>query len=172
MQNLPPYSPRHFTLKNNEVVLLRQIAPHDREMIREGFDRLSPSTIRKRFMGLRRGFSEEELKFLTEIDGVDHFAIGVATLENAQGLAVGRYVRDDAFSTCAEVALVIVDSHQGLGLGQKLLHDLIERASLSGLQELYGNTGPDNESMRHLLKKFQGTSIEKDIFRIKLSSRE
>jgi len=164
------YKEHIFKLKNDELVRIRQIAPHDREMIREGFDRLSKNTIRKRFMGLRSGFTEEELKFLTEIDGVDHFAIGVATLDDPIGLAVGRYVRDDMNSQRAEIALVIVDSHQGLGLGKKLLHDLIEHARSNGLQELYGNTGPDNESMRRLLKHFKGSSVEKDFFRINLFS--
>jgi GNAT superfamily N-acetyltransferase len=168
MSILEPYQEQLFTLKNNEIVLMRQIAPHDREMLREGFERLSPATIRKRFMGLRRGFTEDELIFLTEIDGVDHFAIGVATINSPQGIAVGRYVRDANSSHKAELALVIVDSHQGLGLGKKLLHDLIERATKSGLHELYGNTGPDNQSMRYLLKKFKGTTIDKDIFNIRL----
>lgn len=153
------YQPQTFQLKNGVMVQMRQIAPTDKALISAGFERLSKETIRHRFMGLRKGFSEDELRFLTEIDGVDHFAIGVASLDGREGIAVGRYVRDKQHMDQAELALIIVDAYQRLGLGGKLLNDLAEHALKQGIQRFVGMVDSQNTGMIALTKKFPGAKI-------------
>jgi hypothetical protein len=62
-------------------------------------------------------FSDAELCYLTEVDGRDHVAI-VAVLEDepSQLAAVGRFVRNPQRRDEAEVAVIVGDPLQGMGL--------------------------------------------------------
>ncbi|MFP5492431.1 MAG: hypothetical protein ACLGG0_13080, partial [Bacteriovoracia bacterium] len=53
------------------------IRPEARHKISAGIALMSRETIRHRFFGIKNGFTDRELKYLTEIDGINHFALGV-----------------------------------------------------------------------------------------------
>lgn len=162
------YRPRKLRLKNGLQVYVRQIAPHDKPLIKKGFEQLSPETIRMRFMGLRKGFSEEELNFLTDIDGVDHFALGVSNLEQTEGIAVARYIRDSAELDTAELAIVIVDRYQRLGLGSQLINEITKYAMKHGVRCFKGHLSPDNEAMKNLISQFNREVFSDGTFLIRL----
>ena len=67
-------------LRNGDVVLLRPIRPDDKELLLGAFARLSGRSRYSRFLSPRKGFTDGELEFLTEVDGISHFAIGAARI--------------------------------------------------------------------------------------------
>ena len=86
----------HRELDDGQEVTLRLVRPSDKQLLLQGFERLSPESRHFRFMGVRNTFSEAELHYLCEVDGTNHFALG-AVIENddgsEEGIAIARFVR-------------------------------------------------------------------------------
>jgi ribosomal protein S18 acetylase RimI-like enzyme len=53
----------------------------------------------------------------------------------------------------AEVAFLVVDGYQGLGIGSALARHLIGLARQSGLEELVADVLPENSAMLKLFKR-------------------
>lgn len=53
------------------------LTPADKAQIQAGLKYMSHESIRNRFMGSKRELSEKELNYLTSLDGINHFALGV-----------------------------------------------------------------------------------------------
>jgi GNAT superfamily N-acetyltransferase len=118
-------------LSDGRVVHLRLIRSSDREMLREGFERLSPDSRYARFMAPKTKLSERELEYLTNVDGVDHFAMGAIRrhlVSKDEGVGIARFVRIKDKHDTAEPAITVLDDYQGKGLGSILLQRLIEAA--------------------------------------------
>ena len=118
-------------LSDGQRVQLRLIRPSDKELIREGFERLSPDSRYARFMAPKARLSERELDYLTNVDGFDHFAMGAVRrhlMSNREGVGSARFVRLPDQPDTAEPAITVLDDYQGKGLGSVLLQRLIEAA--------------------------------------------
>jgi RimJ/RimL family protein N-acetyltransferase len=145
------------TLKGGEAVALRMIRPSDRDALGAAIARLSPESRYRRFLGVIGPPSEETLRYLCEVDGVDHVAI-VATresldLKDEEALGVARYVRLPAAREVAEAAVTVGDWFQGRGLGMLLLATLAEAASERGIRKFRGEVLGSNAPMRRLLEE-------------------
>jgi len=119
------------TLSDGQRVHLRLIRPSDKELLSAGFERLSPDSRYARFMAPKARLSERELRYLTEVDGVDHFAMGAVRrhlVSPDEGVGSARFVRVAGEPDTAEPAVTVIDSFQGKGLGSILLQRLIEAA--------------------------------------------
>jgi RimJ/RimL family protein N-acetyltransferase len=131
------------------------IRPEARHKISQGIAFMSRETIRHRFFGIKNGFTERELKHLTEIDGLHHFALGVEEVNAPErGIAVMRLVRDDEVPNEAEVALLIIDEYQKAGLGTLLMKLCLLAASERGIDTLRFTYLPDNTAIVRLVKRF------------------
>ncbi|MBK8254746.1 MAG: hypothetical protein IPK82_19060 [Polyangiaceae bacterium] len=113
-----------ITLKDGSRVTLRPIAPDDKEELLAAFERLSPTSRYLRFHSFKNTLTRDDLRYLTEVDGKDHFAI-VATvpthdLRKEIGAGVARFVRDPNEKDLAEAAITVADDFQGKGLGKAL----------------------------------------------------
>ena len=64
------YSER-VELDDGQAVTLRLVRPTDKQLLLQGFERLSPASRHFRFMGVRNTFSEADLRYLCEVDGMD-----------------------------------------------------------------------------------------------------
>jgi acetyltransferase len=145
--------------KNGREFLIRPIQKEDKQRLIDGLTKMSPESIHHRFLGFKKGFSEKELKHLTEVDGHNHFAIavGVLTKENSlEGVGIGRYHINDNDPTTAEVAITIIDEYQGNGLGTKIMEHLIKIALENKITTFEGILETTNDSMIHLIKKLKG----------------
>ena len=106
-------------LHDSTRVFIRPIRPEDKALLVRGMAELSPRSARLRFMGPKNRLTLAELRYLTEIDQVDHYGLVVAVFhDDPRRLAgVGRWVRDAENRDAAEVAVVVGDCLQGRGPG-------------------------------------------------------
>lgn len=135
-------------------IVFRAIGPEHRELIEEGFARLSPDARYLRFFGAKHRLTPGELRYLSEPDGDDHFALGAAWLHPSgmlEGLGVARYVRSPDDPKLAHVAVTVLDEAQGRGLGVGLLRRVAWVANLRGVARLRFMVLPENVAMRTLL---------------------
>ncbi len=139
----------HLTLRNGTPVVLRQLRPEDRDLLADGFAHLSPQARYQRFHGVKDALSPADLRYLTELDGKHHFALGATTADGKHGLGVARFVELEP--GIAEPAVTVADECQGQGLGRLLLQRLIEAAQERGVHAFRFEVLADNQPMIKLL---------------------
>src|SRR5918912_3820886 len=93
---------------------LRRITPEDKDALVAGLGRLSERSVYQRFLAPKPRLTTSELRYLTEVDFVDHYAL-VAVLTRSPDVivGVGRWVRSSDDPQAAEVAIVVADDLQG-----------------------------------------------------------
>jgi GNAT superfamily N-acetyltransferase len=130
---------------------LRPVRPDDKWRLREILAGMSVRSRTMRFFVPRTHLSDGELRYLTELDGFDHFAI--LALRGDETVGVARFVRLGAGQCVAEPALAVVDRLQARGLGRVLLDRLAAAARERGIARLEGEMLTENHAMRHLLAR-------------------
>ena len=145
------------TLHDGTKVLVRPIAPTDKEQLQKGLRHLSPTTIQKRFLSPKSSFSRAELRYLTEVDGHDHVAFAVERLDYpGMIVAVGRWVRLPEDPQSAEVAIVVADELQRLGLGSILADRLAAAALDEGVRRFTATMLSENRAAHALMARLDG----------------
>jgi RimJ/RimL family protein N-acetyltransferase len=143
----------HVIIDGGLELLLRPLRPDDKRRIAQAFERLSPETRYRRFFAPLPRLSEQDLRYLTEVDHHDHEALAAVNPENGAIVGVARYVRSDD-PTEAEVAVVVGDPWQGRGVATALLQRLVARAREEGIDHFVALVMSDNtdalELFRHL----------------------
>lgn len=136
-------------------VVIRPIRAADRVGLGESHARLSPESQRSRFLTAKPRLTSTELRYLTEIDGWNHFAIiAVAASGEHEGeiVAVGRFVRAQNAHESAEFAIVVGDRLQGQGLGTALAVALAEAARVRGIRRFTATALSENVAVHRLLR--------------------
>jgi GNAT superfamily N-acetyltransferase len=151
-----PHYVEELALRDETRVRLRTIKATDKERLVGGLARLSPQSRYLRFFTDKERLTEGELRYLTELDGESHFAIGAIRLgadgEEGDGLGIGRFVKLAEDPTVAEPALAVVDDAQGLGLGRLLLLRLVAAATERGVRTFRCDFLAINHGMQELLR--------------------
>lgn len=143
-----------FDWKDKFQLRVGSVLPHNKKQISEGLRDMSPETIRNRFLGSKREFSDKELEYLTKLDGWNHYAIGVEERDkHHRGVAVIRLVRSSHSETEAEIAVTIIDEYQKLGLGTFLINLIILAAMERKIETLSFTFLPQNEAIVKLINK-------------------
>jgi GNAT superfamily N-acetyltransferase len=138
-------------LRNGTLVVLRPIRPEDKALLARGVERFSERTAYRRFLGPKDHLTAAELRYLIEIDLVDHYAIVAVHADDPQRLAgVGRWVRGPADREAAEMAIVVADDLQGQGLGTRLGRALAESARQHGIKRFTATMLAENVPVRRL----------------------
>ncbi|TMA15032.1 MAG: hypothetical protein E6J85_20515 [Deltaproteobacteria bacterium] len=78
-------------LSDGRKVDLRLLRPDDAPLLALGFEKLSDESRVRRFHGPRPHLSADELRYLTQIDGENHFALGALDAAG-EGVGVARFV--------------------------------------------------------------------------------
>jgi GNAT superfamily N-acetyltransferase len=144
------------TLRDGRTVVLRPVTPASKPLIAAAMARLSPESSRRRFFTVRYRLSDAEFDRMTALDGTSAFAIGAAASDasgRTQGVGVARYARDADDPTTAELAIIVVDEYQGLGLGKLLITRLVAEAHARGIDRLRAIVLPDNDLVIGMLRK-------------------
>jgi RimJ/RimL family protein N-acetyltransferase len=141
-------------LRDGRTIEIRALRPDDREEMLAAIGRTSPQSLRRRFFGPKRGFSETELAFFMNIDFDNHVALIAQIDEDGRPSIVGggRYIVVEAGR--AEIAFVVVDAYQGQGIGSALMRHLSHLARDAGLKGLIAEVLPENTAMLKVFSKF------------------
>lgn len=133
---------------------LRRIAPEDKDALVAGLGRLSERSVYQRFLSPKPRLSAGELRYLTEVDFTDHYAL-VAVLAPSPEIVVGvgRWVRSTETPTDAEIAIVIADDLQGRGVGTALGRALADAARERGITRFTASMLPTNTAAHRLFAK-------------------
>ncbi len=141
-----------FDLLDGTPLFVRPIRPEDKALLIKGFEQLSPESRYRRFFHQIDHLSESQLKYLTEVDFVNHSAlICVRADDMEQGVGVARWVRLSSDSDVAEAAITVVDRYQNKGVGKTLLYLLSRDAIEKGIRAFKAWVVGENAVMFRLL---------------------
>ncbi len=141
-------------LKNGQKVLFRPLLPSDELGYRNFYYSLKEETIYWRFFYNRKVFSHEMIQ--GEYADVDFhkniYLIGMVQQKRYQQIiAMGTYA--DIGDGQAEVAFVVNEDYQGLGIASYLLQQLEKIARSNGFSGFVATTLNQNTSMLHIFQK-------------------
>jgi len=131
-----PDFPIELQLKGGLRLRLRHVRPGDRELLRKGLAHFSRRSTHQRFFTPVVTFSDEDLDYLTDVDGVDHVALGAleVTTGSEKGVGIARYIRLEDTPDVAEAAVSVLDAYQSRGIGSLLLAALARCAAAAGVE--------------------------------------
>ncbi|HSC96498.1 MAG TPA: GNAT family N-acetyltransferase, partial [Burkholderiales bacterium] len=129
-----------------EQVSIRAVRPDDRERIVTAFRGLDRGSVYRRFFFHKKELKEEELRRVTECDGVSA-AVLVATVESGDGeiiVGLGEYMRSGA---AADIAFAVEEDFQGRGIASRLLQQLAGIARANGILQFEADVLAENAPM-------------------------
>ncbi len=135
------------------AIIVREIRPDDASALRWGFDHLSAQSRHQRFLVPKPKISSGEVRYLTQIDGTDHFAL-VAVLADDPEMIVGvaRFVRSRDDPAVAEMAIVIADELQGQGLGKRMGLLVADAARERGIERFVATMLSENVAAHRIFR--------------------
>jgi GNAT superfamily N-acetyltransferase len=150
-------------LKDHRQATIRAVRPSDKGLMVETLRGLSADSIYRRLFAWKKEFTDAELKEITEVDFLNVVAL-VAVLEQNGSNRIageGRYIRSGDAGTMhkAEVALLVSDAFQGLGIASLLLKHLIVIARDAGITHLEAEILRPNQAMLAILAR-SGLPVE------------
>jgi GNAT superfamily N-acetyltransferase len=152
---------------NDTQVYIRIATPSDGEKLLSMFARASSETIYKRFHIPYPEVPEWMVDLMLGTDHHDKESLVAVAEEKIVGHAM--YVRfgDD---TEAEMAIIVEDRWQSMGVGKALLSELEERARLRGIDTFTGVVLATNRPMLGLAAMFAGThyKIEDGVYHVRM----
>jgi RimJ/RimL family protein N-acetyltransferase len=143
-------------LRNGRPAVVRALQPRDREALVAAWGRTGDESRYRRFFTSKHSLSEGEIAFFMDVNFRTHVAL-VAELEEGGRQVIaggGRYVVCAPRS--AEVAFMVDDAHQGLGIGSLLMRHLVACARSAGLETLVAEVLSGNTAM---LKVFERAGL-------------
>src|SRR5438552_329864 len=144
---------RSVALADGSTIVIRPIHGDDRELLARMFGRLSHGSRRSRFRGRLDTLSEEDLDYLTDVDGYRHDALVAIEPDGHEAVGVARYVRLPGRRELAEVAVEVADDWQRRGVATALLLELTERARASGVEHYSALVTAHNALMTEVLER-------------------
>ena len=145
------------TLKNGLRVTVRAIRPDDKDALVAAFKELDERTIHLRFFGPKNELTPRELKDATEIDFVRTVAL-VTCLQDTAGekiIGAGRYMvfGDAEPPDKAEVAFIVEEDYQGLGIASITIRHLANVAKRQGIAQFHAEVLQENKGMLAVFKR-------------------
>lgn len=123
---------------------LRPVRSNDAERLVAFHARLSPDSIYRRYFSSRPSLTPQEVDHLTQVDYLERLALVIVNGDEI--VAICRYERIPS-TTTGEVAFIVRDDYQHLGLGHILLEHLAKAAWSRGLTKFSGVTMRENRGM-------------------------
>jgi acetyltransferase len=160
---ISPYPKKYeilWNLENGQSVILRPIKPEDEPMWLEMFQNFSEESIRYRFFEMLRDTPHEVRVRYCNIDYDREIAIVAESTDGGKKKLLGvtrLSIEPDGKS--GEMAFVVGDKWQGLGLGTKMVDYVLEIAKDMGVENVYSIMLSDNYRALSLMKKM-GFAIE------------
>jgi acetyltransferase len=164
-ENLPgtairPYPRKYisrYQMKNGNEILIRPIRPEDEMSMVKFHETLSEQSVYLRYfhaekLDVRAAHNRLIQKCFIDYDR--EMALVAERCDAKPGIiGLGR-LNKERWGNRGEVAILIADEHQNMGLGTQLLGRLIDVARNEGLEELEANILSENLAMCALAKHF------------------
>lgn len=159
-------------LRDGTRALVRPISAADKQRLREGFNLLSPRSRYLRFHAPVKRLTQEQLRYLTEIDYRDHMAWVATDLDHPEkpGMGVARYIRVSDEPEVGEAAVTVLDEYQGRGLGTLLLAILAKSARDNGIRTFRAYVLAENRPMLQIFEQLGAvrSRAEPGVFQVDL----
>jgi len=175
---ISPYPKKYETLwrmRDGRTVLLRPIKPEDEPLWLEMFQNFSEESIRYRFFQIIKDTPHEMRVRYCNIDYDREIAIIAELTEEERRRILGVVrVSIEPDGKTGEIAFIIADPWQGLGLGTKMVDYTIDICKDMGIKTLYAIMLPDNHRAINLTRKmgFALKYMEDDTVRGTLNLKE
>src|SRR5258705_10594835 len=153
--------PRDFTcaetLRNGLAVTIRHLRADDRERIAKAVRQLERESIYTRLFSYRNELTDAGLDRIMRVEPGREVALVVTTGVGEDEIVIGsgRYVvsNPDDEERAAEVAFVVEEDYQGLGIASRLLRHLARIAREQGIAALEADVLAGNKSMLSVLAR-------------------
>lgn len=141
-------------MKDGTLVFFRPIKPTDEPLMKEFFYSLSEESIYLRFFTVVKAMPHKRLQYFSNVDY--RWTMAIVGLVKERGveklIAVGRYGASRG-SDMAEVAFLVHDDYQGIGIGKFLLNYLIKIAKANNIKGFTAEVLPENRRMLDIFYK-------------------
>lgn len=144
---------QEVVLPNGTRVHVRPIRPDDAPRLVEAYSHLSAESAYQRFFSVMRRLPPDWARFLATVDYQRRLAL-VAETPAADGLAliaVARY--EPSHDEAAEVAFVVLDGWQNMGLGTILFRALLAAGRARGITRFRAWVLADNRRMLDMIAR-------------------
>ncbi len=155
------------TLSDGTLVEIRPIRADDALRLQAAHARLSPESRYRRFLGAKPILSTQDVRYLVDVDGADHFALvatatapAAATDGDEVIVAVTRFVRLRGEPDAAEFAIVVADEYQCRGLASELLSRLAAAATERGIARFRATALAGNTAIVKLISRLSEGRFE------------
>jgi len=154
---ITPYPKKYETLwklRDGRTVLLRPIKPEDEPLWQEMFQSFSEESLHCRFFQIIKDTPNEVRARYCNIDYDREMAIVAEITENNHKKILGVVrLSLELDRKNGEIAFIIADPWQGLGLGTKMVNYMIEICKDKGVETIYAIILGDNYRAINLMKK-------------------
>ncbi len=145
------------TLRNGMSVTVRAIRAEDGEVLMAAFKGLDARTVYLRFFAPKPEITPGELREVTDIDFERTVAL-VTCLQDGEGekiIGIGQYFvyGNGGLPVKAEVAFMVAEDYQRLGIASITLRHLAGIAQGNGVRGFYAEVLPENEAMLAVFRK-------------------
>jgi RimJ/RimL family protein N-acetyltransferase len=151
------------TFKNNVTVRFRPIKPSDEEQMRRLFYRFSDEAVYYRYFSSVQAMPHAKMQAYVNVDwSRDMSIVGLVGSPGQERLiAEGRYLTDDR-GEWAEVAFVVDEDYQSLGICSYLFQMLVRLAREHGLKGFYADVLASNTGMIKIFKR-SGLKVDAEL---------
>jgi GNAT superfamily N-acetyltransferase len=156
-------------LRGGTHVLIRPVCAQDHQRLRTFFQRLSPLSLRFRFLGAIAHVDDSIIDAFMSVpdDSCKAYVAMIHNFGKLQIIGVSRYLRLDDSHTCG-CTVAVADAWQRKGLGRLLLSHLINAARRNGFDRMTSIDLSTDYPVHRLYKRLGFTSayLGKDFDRI------
>ena len=148
----PPIQSGNAVLVDGSTIGIKSMHADDRDRLIAFFDSLSMESRRRRFFSALPRLEGPLLDRLLDIDQTATIALVAERDGEIVGVGRANRIPDLHNGAVAEVAFVVSDRLQGLGIGTLLLEGLASRARVVGIASFVAATQADNGSMLRVFR--------------------
>jgi GNAT superfamily N-acetyltransferase len=130
-------------------VTIRPLRNGDETTVLAVFDALGAESRRLRFGYPKHDLKPDELDLLARVDSTHHVLVA---WRDGKPLGIARLVRDGVGAPAGEIAVAVVDSRQGRGIGTALMRLLVQDAAAAGITHVRALVSLGSPSMSIISK--------------------
>lgn len=148
---------RHYlaseTLRDGREICIRALRPDDGERIAEAFGKLDPDSVYTRFFSYKKELTDADRQLIREMDFAQRVALVVTLMENGREIVIGSCSYSRYGDDKAEIAFLIEEDYQGLGIARRLLGHLGKIAVDRGITTFTAEVLAQNAAMQKVFEK-------------------